>query len=419
MMHHAPYLQWIDQQQAEMSNLLMAWASLNTGSFNLPGLAGFIELIRPLLLRLTPLDGMVREIPLPPMSIISNDYRTEQRPLGKALALRSPTHPGSRVLLAIHMDTVFGPEHAFQAVTRVDANTLRGPGVCDAKGGLLVMLFALLALQRSPYAGRLNWEILLNPDEELGSPGSGPLFTEAARRNDVALLFEPALPDGALVSARKGSGNFTFLVRGRSAHAGRDSHLGRNAIHALAGLVARLAALQEEIPGIIINTGFIQGGGPVNIVPDRALCRVNVRLDDANQLKVFENGLKKVLAASVRDGIEIETHGGFHCPPKVLTPALQSTLESFKECAQQLGHALDWRPTGGACDGNRTAAAGVPTVDSLGPRGGGMHTDQEFVLLDSLVECARLVALFLMRLAAGEISIGSSTTTPRAEAISS
>src|SRR5262249_39128994 len=154
-----------------------------------------------------------------------DEGREKSRPLGKALAFQSPPRAGPRVLLGIHYDTVFGVDHLFQSVTRVDENTLRGPGVCDAKGGLLVLLHALLALERSPVAGSLAWEVLLNPDEEIGSPGSGSLFAAAAKRNDIGLLFEPALPDGSLVASRKGSGNFTFIVHGRAAHAGRDAHL--------------------------------------------------------------------------------------------------------------------------------------------------------------------------------------------------
>jgi glutamate carboxypeptidase len=314
------------------------------------------------------------------------------------------------VLLAIHYDTVFGTDHPFQSVTRVDQHTLRGPGVCDAKGGLLVLLHALLALERSPVAGGLAWEVLLNPDEELGSPGSGTLFAAAARRNDIGLVFEPALPDGSLVASRKGSGNFTFIARGRAAHAGRDAHLGRNAIHALASLVANVAALAREFPGISINTASIAGGGPLNIIPDLAIARTNVRPQTFEEESAFTFRLKDLIAAQP-EGISIEFCGGFHCPPKPLTPSTERLLESLRDCAAQLDLALNWRPTGGVCDGNRLAAAGLPTVDSLGVRGGNMHTDQEFARLDSLTERTKLVTLLLLRLAAGEITLDRSPTT--------
>jgi glutamate carboxypeptidase len=283
---------------------------------------------------------------------------------------------------------------------------LRGPGVCDAKGGMLVMLFALLALQRSEWAHKISWELLLNPDEEIGSPGSTPLFLEAARRNDAGLVFEPALPDGSLVSGRKGSGYFTIVVHGKAAHAGRDSHLGRNAIHALARFLAAQIESTANDPGIILNTGWIHGGGAVNIVPDLAIARINVRVETVQQQEAFERDLHaRVAGYESADGIRLECHGRFTAPPKPLTPAIEQLLQQFRDCAGALGFPLAWRPTGGICDGNRLAAAGLPTIDSLGVRGGNMHTEEEFVELDSLAERARLTALFLMRMAVGEIRV--------------
>jgi glutamate carboxypeptidase len=384
-----------------MESLLDEWARINTGSYHIAGLQRMAARLRA---ALTDLPGSLREFALGPQTLVSDRGDREVRELGSVLTMRSPARRGPRVLLAIHYDTVYPANDDFQTTTRIDDRTLRGPGVCDAKGGLLVLLFALLALENSPFAGTLRWEILLNPDEELGSPGSGPMFAEAAARNDLALLFEPALPDGALVSSRKGSGNFTLIVRGRAAHAGRDPQRGRNAIDSLAPLISSVSALQNEIPGIVVNTGFVHGGGPVNVVPDTALARFNVRVETWAQQEAFEGRLREVLSQiPPRDGIAVEVRGGLHCPPKILTPAIDRMLHHLRDCGEMLDLPLIWRPTGGACDGNRVAAAGVPAVDSLGVRGGNIHTDQEFVLLDSLTERARLTALYLMRLAAGDI----------------
>jgi glutamate carboxypeptidase len=353
----------------------------------------------------------VEEIALGPRTLINDHGDMESQALGAALSLRSPGRHGPRILLAIHTDTVFGANHPFQSATSTDSDILRGPGSCDAKGGLLVMLFALLALERTPFAQNLAWEVLLNPDEEIGSPGSAALFADAAGRNDLGLLFEPALPDGSLVASRKGSGNFTFVVHGRAAHAGRDSRLGRNAIHALARFVADLAACQADYPGIVINTGWIHGGGPPNIVPDLALCRANVRVETIAQQNAFERDLQgRIAEASQADGITLTCHGGFAAPPKPLTPAVETLLHQLKECGAELGLPLAWHATGGACDGNRLAAAGLPTVDSLGVRGGKMHTNEEFVNLESLVERTKLATLFLMRVGAGELAVDRRST---------
>jgi glutamate carboxypeptidase len=346
----------------------------------------------------------VKQIELQPRTRINDRAETETIPVGNAYSLKSPQRSGPRVLLGIHTDTVFGVHHPFQSATTGEGDILRGPGSCDAKGGIVVMLFALLALERSPFASGINWEILLNPDEEVGSPSSGELWKAAARRNDIGMLYEPARSDGTIISARKGAGTFTFVVRGRAAHAGREPALGRNAIHALSTFISKLAASLPDYPGLIINTGYIGGGGPVNIVPDLALARVNVRSESFEQMNAFENDLKRRVEEAHSDGITITQHGGFGSPPKPMTPAIEQMLHQLKDCAQDLGHDLKWIATGGVSDGNKLLAAGLPNVDSLGVRGGNLHTDQEFAHLDSLPERAKLSALYLMRLATAEIN---------------
>src|SRR3954452_24060604 len=181
----APHLAWIDSQRERMVRLVTEWANINSGSHNPAGLERCAGAIRPELERL------------------GARIATEG---GVTIASKRPEAP-VRVLLGIHYDTVYGPDDPFQGVTRTDENTLNGPGVADAKGGILVMLTALEALERSPYAVRIGWDLFLNPDEELGSPGSTPVIERLAACKLAGLLFEPCLSDGALVSERKGSGN--------------------------------------------------------------------------------------------------------------------------------------------------------------------------------------------------------------------
>ncbi|HVT82000.1 MAG TPA: hydrolase [Phycisphaerae bacterium] len=399
-------LEWIETQRPRMVELLETWAAINSGSHNVAGLRRQAAAIGAVLREL---GGEVSEVALPAQRMVGERGEALSHALGRVIVVRSPRRAGPRVLLGIHYDTVYGEEHPFQKPVRLEEETIRGPGVCDAKGGLLVMLFALLAVERMPVGRQLNWEVVLNPDEELGSPGSAPLWEEAAKRNDIGLLFEPALADGSLAGSRKGSGNFTFVVHGRSAHAGRNSAQGRNAIHALAGLVNEVAGLKEAVPGIVVNTGFIHGGGPVNVVPDRAMGRVNFRVESVEQQREIEEALARIVQRTEADGIHVETDGGFHAPPKLLTPPIEEMLRHLQACGKALGIPIAWKPTGGTCDGNRLAAAGLPTVDSLGVRGGEIHTDQEFMKIESLTERARLVALFLSRLAAGEIQVRKAT----------
>ena len=393
-------LRWIDAQRPELTDRLIRWSEINSGSFELAGLS---RMERELCEAFAPLADNAEQLELPPARAIDSGGREIASPLGKALRFICRPQAPLRVLLSIHYDTVFAADHPFQRTRRVDEDTLIGPGVVDAKGGILVMLAALRALERSPVAGRIGWEVLLNPDEEIGSPGSANLLAEAARRNQVGLVFEPAMPDGSLVGARKGSGTFVTVVRGRAAHAGRDFQRGRSAILALAELIMTLRPTDR--PGVIINCGRIEGGGAVNIVPDLAIGRFNVRADSAEDQTWIEQFFR---AAADRvgqtDGIRVELHGGFSSPPKPLDARSAKLMDHVLAAGRALGMPLSYQPSGGTCDGNKLAAAGLPVVDSLGPVGGELHSDREYVRLSSLTERAKLVALLLMKLAAGELS---------------
>jgi glutamate carboxypeptidase len=278
----------------------------------------------------------------------------------------------------------------------VDERTLRGPGVLDAKGGIVVMLIAAAALERT--SRDLGYEILLTPDEEVGSPGSGDLIVDAAKRCGRAQHFEPAMPDGALVDSRKGSGNFALIVRGKAAHAGRDFHAGRNAIAALAELVLKIENCCADEPEITINVARIDGGGPLNVVPDLAIGRINVRVKTRQQQRIAEQRLREIMSSMHRQGITAELHGGFHAPPKELDAGSARLLELIVDCGRELGIELPHRMSGGASDGNRIAAAGIPVIDSMGPMGAELHSDREYVIVPSLVERAQLAALVMMRL---------------------
>jgi glutamate carboxypeptidase len=218
------------------------------------------------------------------------------------------------------------------------------------------------------------------------------------------LCFEPSLPNGNLVSARKGSGNFSIQISGRAAHAGRDHAKGRNAIAAMSQVITTLDNLNGQHNDMTINVGFIDGGGSVNVVPDECLLRVNVRVSNADQMRAFENTLHTLIAdINQRDGLTAQIEGGFHRPPKVMTVANEALLLALRECGSQLGLDLKWQATGGCCDGNNLAHHGLANVDNLGVRGDLIHSDQEYCLVDSLSERAKLSALLLMKLANRQI----------------
>jgi glutamate carboxypeptidase len=278
---------------------------------------------------------------------------------------------------------------------------LNGPGVADMKGGIAVMLAALKAVESSPLAALLGYEVVINSDEEVGSLGSATLIAEAARGKRAALTYEPsALPDGTLAGARPGSGNFSFTVTGRSAHAGRNPEEGRNALVAAADLALRLK--NGVGPRLSINPAKIDGGSPNNVVPDLAILRVNLRpatLDDQARAQ----GLIEDAAASVaaEHDVQIHVHGHFARPPKPITPETEALFGLVKQAGADLGQSIGWKSTGGVCDGNNIAACGVPVIDTMGVRGGSIHSMEEYLIVESLAERAALSALTILRLAEG------------------
>jgi glutamate carboxypeptidase len=401
--YHA-HVSHIPGQNDQMLGMLIRWAEINSGTRNLSGLDRMRAELEKEFGRL---GGETRIVDYPPQRRVDIEGKLIEIPLGKALSVTKRSQARIRVFLSIHMDTVYPEEHPFQTCTRLDEKRLRGPGVTDAKGGILVMLKALEALEQSPWAEKLGWEVLITPDEEIGSPGTAPLLVDAGRRNHVGLVFEPAFPDGILVGQRKGSGNFTAVVRGRAAHAGRDPAAGRNAIDALARFIVELNDLHSEDPGILVNVGHVKGGGPVNVVPDLAVCRFNVRVAGREEQKIVETNLHALVGGFQElDGLSLELDGDFSRPPKPIDEKTHRLFELAADCGRDLGLTLDWRPSGGACDGNNLAAAGLPTVDSLGVRGDNLHSDKEVLFVDSLAERTQLTALILMKLAAGESPFG-------------
>lgn len=392
-----PYLETIDLQQNRMLSLVKTWANINTGTDNLQGLN---EMISSLERTFCSLEGNMLKIPLPPRKKIDLEGRVTTVPCGQALSIIKRPEAPVRVFLGGHMDTVFPASDPFQRTEMIDNITLRGPGVTDMKGGLAIILIALETLEKTPFAEGIGWEVLINSDEENGSQSSKALLELAAKRNHIGLLFEPALPDGSIVSSRKGSLNASIIVRGKTAHAGREYHLGRNAIHSLAKVVCGLSLLNDETSGIICNVGYVSGGGAVNIVPDFALCRVNLRVNTLNQMDHIQQVIQKIIKEiQYSDQTVIEFFEESKRPPKFFDGQTEKIFKRMRECAQLLGKELQWHESGGVCDGNNLAAAGMPTIDTLGVVGSHIHTNEEHLFIGSLTERARLTALFLMQLA--------------------
>lgn len=405
----------LEARSGEMLETLRLWVATNSGSFNHDGLERFSKMLAEPLSRL----GFALEI-VPGKALGLPGRPTKTGPL---VIARRPAPSGvegaPRFLLVGHYDTVFERASPFQRL-RLDPDDpgrAIGPGVADMKGGLVVMLFALQALAESGDLDRAGWTVIFNADEEVGSLVSRARIEAEARRADYGFVFEAARPDGAMVRSRRGVGQFRLEVSGVAAHAGQAHAKGRSAIHELALKVVRVEALTDYSRGITFNVGTIEGGTKRNIVPERAYAWVDVRYDDPAQAKEILEGLQLIVQDSAVKGTSTDLWGRLHRPPKPATEPTLELLALHQEVARELG--LDPpRPlhAGGGTDGSLMNAVGLPTLDSMGARGGGAHTRREFVVLESLPERAAIAAVLLRRLAHGTVP-GSPALRPPEERV--
>jgi len=381
-----------------MLDQVLAWSAVNSGSRNLGGLERIADLLTD---AFAALPGALRLEQAEKVETVDSAGRATKIEHGRHLHLTVRPMAPVQLLFTGHMDTVFGLDHAFQETRWLEDGVLNGPGVADMKGGIAVMLAALKAVERSPLADRIGYNVVINSDEEVGSLSSAPLLARTAAGKRAALTYEPAaLPDGTLAGARPGSGNFAIVVHGRSAHAGRNPEDGRNALLAAADLALRFDRLKRD--GLTVNPSRIEGGSPSNVVPDLAVLRVNLRPRTPDIEAETRNAIDAMIAevAEAHD-VRMEVSGGFGRPPKPLTPEAEGLFNLVRQAGADLGQTIGWQASGGVCDGNNIAACGVPVVDTMGVRGGKIHSSEEFLIVDSLAERAALSVLTILRLAGG------------------
>lgn len=402
MLGHEPALQWIKEQKSDLIETLIAWSNINSGSFNVAGIELQAEAIQSLFKNL---GAELHTYSLDPMRTLSDKAEILNFPVGPLLRYTKRPDAPKQILLTGHMDTVFPEDCAFQTA-RLEGDKLFGPGVVDMKGGLLVMYAALMALEQSPYAELIGWEIILNPDEEIGSLGSADHLRHAAKGKDFGLIFEPAMDEhGCVVDKRKGSGKIAVAVTGVAAHAGRDFHKGVNAITALADFLLQMDNLNGQRDGFTLNVGKIVGGIAENVVPEHAVARLDIRYEDVNDRAWLIGHIDHALAAwKKKHTATIQIEPVFTRDPKNMNSKYQELLDQVISTGKLLNQHINTKPSGGVCDGNILASAGLVNVDTLGVLGGGLHSEQEFMFTDSLVTRAQLTALLIMRYAAGDWS---------------
>ena len=392
--HERSAIERIDNDR--MLAQVQIWAGINSGTGNLKGLNATASLLAD---AFGSLHGATELVEPAPVERVLADGSIIEIEHGRHLVATVRPDAPIQLLLTGHMDTVFAVDHPFQEQKWLSDGVLNGPGVADMKGGISVMLAALIAAESSEVFQRVGYQVMINSDEETGSASSAKLIEALTKGKLAALTYEPsALPDGTLAGARPGSGNFSIIVAGKSAHAGRNPQDGRNALLAAADLALRLKALTRE--GLTVNPAKIDGGSPNNVVPDHAVLRVNLRPATPDMQDFAYNEIKALIAAiETEHDVSIHLHGNFNRPPKPIDSEAEKLFGLVKQCGADLGLTIGWKSTGGVCDGNNIAACGVPVVDTMGVRGGSIHSSDEFLITESLSERAALSALTLMRIA--------------------
>jgi glutamate carboxypeptidase len=306
--------------------------------------------------------------------------------------LRGRDDRGRRLLLVGHMDTVFPEGTAAQRPFRIEGTTAFGPGVSDMKGGLLAGYYAVSCLQDLGFQDFSTLTYVCNPDEEIGSPFSGPFILERAREADACFVLEGARENGDIVSARKGVVDLRVIVHGRAAHAGVEPERGRSATLQAAHAIIALHGLNGRWPGVTVNVGVVQGGTRPNVVTEQCELHVDVRAPTGRS---FEEAIAAVEEAARRQVVpDTETDvirmAGF--PPMERTEATARLAEQARRLADEIGFELEDAATGGASDANPVAGLGVPTLDGLGPIGGADHAPGEWLDLGSVVPRMALLA---------------------------
>lgn len=294
----------------------------------------------------------------------------------------------SPIVILCHHDTVWPAGTLGRLPFRIDGDRVTGPGCYDMKAGIVQTAFAIGAAHPTrPIV------VLSTSDEEVGSTTSRELIEDRARQAAAVLVLEPAFSGGRIKTARKGVADFQLRIRGRAAHAGVEPEKGVSAIEELAHQILRIKALADPARGTTINIGVVRGGTRPNVVPAEAEAAIDVRLAtaaEASRVTAAMHALRPVLPGAV-----VAAEGGMERPPMERTEGVARLAELAKTTAAALGWSLEEASTGGGSDGNFTAALGVPTLDGLGPDGGGAHADDEHLLISSWMQRTELLTRLL------------------------
>lgn len=332
--------------------------------------------------------------------ILSGEYRE----LGFSIEVQENTENGNnlvikhkdalepKILIIAHMDTVFPVGTAAARPFTIKEGLAYGPGVADMKASQVTLLYAMKYLLETKNEALKNVVIILNSDEEVGSPSSRGLIEQVSETVDYALIMEPARKDGSIVSSRRGGGRYTVNVHGRAAHSGVAPEEGISAIEELAHKTIKLNRLSDHQKGISVSMGIIEGGDAVNMIPDRATGYLDVRVESKEQSVEIDEKIKEICSVPDLEGTTIELKGGINRPPMEFNEKTKQLLSLVQGVGETIGLKVKNTHTGGGSDASFPSALGVATIDGMGPIGGKLHNEGEYLEVNSVPERGFLLA---------------------------
>ena len=318
--------------------------------------------------------------------------RHRQREFGDVLELNFGSARDARqpILLLGHLDTVWPVGTLAGMPWRAAEGRLAGPGVLDMKAGVVMALAALQTLRALKLSRPVT--LLLNSDEEVGSPVSRPITERLAQGCSAVFVLEPA-QGLAYKTARKGVGQFELQIAGVGAHSGVDFERGHSAVRELAYQIEVASGFTDLPRGLTVNAGVIAGGTRSNVIAASARAEFDVRIAKAADAARIERRFHKLTPRDPACTLTIT--GGINRPPMERKAGTIALFRQARRLAQQLGFALEEASTGGGSDGNFTAALGVPTLDGMGAVGEGAHAAHESIVTEHLVPRTALLAAML------------------------
>ncbi len=325
---------------------------------------------------------------------------TELIDIGQAVGpcLKAVNKPCEKydVLLIGHMDTVFPEGTVAARPFTVKDGRFMGPGAADMKGGVLYMYYLAEYVSQTQLDGNIC--LLFNPDEEISSTASRPVIEKEAAKAANVLILEPARASGALVNKRKGIAKYELTFNGIAAHAGVDPDKGASAVNEFIRWGAEIIKLGAPEKGTTVNIGVVHGGTGANVVAEKTVCEIDVRVTEVAEAERIDAKLKELQAAPFDSCVTVKISGGLKRPPFNTTEASKKLCGVVNEAGRELGIDVEWVATGGGSDGNFTSALGIPTVDGMGPIGGGAHSEKEYGEVASIVPRFKLLTAVVEKL---------------------